>query len=121
MRPLPLPLWTSATGTINDNDIRPTVMHHRLRLRDLVIQLYLNNPSAIDVDYTFVLANGTAGLGLYCTNVAVTVPAGATTGTVSVPTTAITIDENEDFSIASGTGLLLEQLIMTMAYCGNHL
>jgi hypothetical protein len=32
----------------------------RLRLRDLVIQLYGKHPSAIDVDYTFVLANGTA-------------------------------------------------------------
>jgi hypothetical protein len=35
------------------------------------------------------------------TNVDVTVPAGATTGTVSVPTTADTIDEvTENFSIA---------------------
>jgi hypothetical protein len=34
----------------------------------------------------------------------VTVPAGATTGTVSVPTTADTIDEvDETFSIANGT------------------
>jgi hypothetical protein len=36
--------------------------------------------------------------------VIVTVPAGATTGTVSVPTTADTIDEvDETFSIANGT------------------
>jgi hypothetical protein len=34
----------------------------------------------------------------------ITVPAGATTGTVSVPTTADTIDEvDETFSIANGT------------------
>jgi hydroxyethylthiazole kinase-like sugar kinase family protein len=38
------------------------------------------------------------------TDVIVTVPAGATTGTVSVPTTADTIDEvDETFSIANGT------------------
>jgi hypothetical protein len=41
----------------------------------------------------FVLTNGTAGSADYTTtNVTVTVP-GATTGTVSVPTTADTIDE----------------------------
>jgi hypothetical protein len=51
------------------------------------------------------LTNGTAGSADYTTtNVDVTVPAGATTGTVSVPTTADTIDEvTENFSIASGT------------------
>jgi hypothetical protein len=45
----------------------------------------------LEVDYT-------------TTDVIVTVPAGATTGTVSVPTTADTIDEvDETFSIANGT------------------
>jgi protocatechuate 3,4-dioxygenase beta subunit len=40
----------------------------------------------------------------YTTTNVVTVPAGATTGTVSVPTTADTIDEvDETFSIANGT------------------
>jgi hypothetical protein len=40
------------------------------------------------------MTNGTAGSADYTTtNVDVTVPAGATTGTVSVPTTADTIDE----------------------------
>jgi hypothetical protein len=40
------------------------------------------------------VTNGTAGSADYTTtNVDVTVPAGATTGTVSVPTTADTIDE----------------------------
>jgi uncharacterized membrane protein len=38
------------------------------------------------------------------TDVMITVPAGATTGTVSVPTTADAIDEvDETFSIANGT------------------
>jgi hypothetical protein len=60
----------------------------------VVFNFTLSNPSAIDVDYTFVLANGTAGdLDYTTTTVTVTVPAGATTGTVSVPTTADTIDE----------------------------
>jgi hypothetical protein len=49
------------------------------------------------------LTNGTAGTDYTTTNVDVTVPAGATTGTVSVPT-ADAIDEvTENFSIASGT------------------
>jgi hypothetical protein len=65
----------------------------------------LSNPSAVDTSYTFVLTNGTAGSADYTTtDVIVTVPAGATTGTVSVPTTADTIDEvDETFSIANGT------------------
>jgi hypothetical protein len=45
------------------------------------------------------------------TDVIVTVPAGATTGTVSVPTTADTIDEvDETFSIAnvSATGTIID-------------
>jgi hypothetical protein len=48
---------------------------------------------------------GSTGSADYTTtNVTVTVPAGATTGTVSVPTTADTIDEvDETFSIANGT------------------
>jgi hypothetical protein len=62
----------------------------------------LSNPSA-DTSYTFVLTNGTAGSADYTTTVIVTA-AGATTGTVSVPTTADTIDEvDETFSIANGT------------------
>jgi hypothetical protein len=43
------------------------------------------------------LTNGTAGSADYTTtDVIVTVPAGATTGTVSVPTTADTIDEVDE-------------------------
>jgi hypothetical protein len=47
----------------------------------------LRNPSAVDTSYTFVLTNGTGGADYTTTDVIVTVPAGATTGTVSVPTT----------------------------------
>jgi hypothetical protein len=71
---------------------------------DVVFDFTLSNPSAVDTSYTFVLTNGTAGSADYTTtDVIVTVPAGATTGTVSV-TTADTIDEvDETFSIANGT------------------
>jgi hypothetical protein len=52
-----------------------------------------SNPSAVDTTYTFT--NGTAGSADYTTtSQTVTVPAGATTGTVSVPTTADTIAES---------------------------
>jgi hypothetical protein len=72
---------------------------------DVVFDFTLSNPSAVDTSYTFVLTNGTAGSADYTTtDVMVTVPAGTTTGTVSVPTTADTIDEvDETFSIANGT------------------
>jgi hypothetical protein len=71
----------------------------------VVFDFTLSNPSAVDTSYTFVHNNGTAGSADYTTtDVIVTVPAGATTGTVSVPTTADTIDEvDETFSIANGT------------------
>ncbi|REH52377.1 gliding motility-associated-like protein [Tenacibaculum gallaicum] len=64
----------------------------------------LSNASAVDVDYTFTLTNGTAGSSDYTTtDVVVTVPAGATTGTVSVPTTEDTIDESDEtFTVTSG-------------------
>jgi gliding motility-associated-like protein/uncharacterized repeat protein (TIGR01451 family) len=50
------------------------------------------------------LTNGTAGSADYTTtDVTVTVPAGATTGTVSVPTTQDTIDESDEtFTINNG-------------------
>jgi hypothetical protein len=83
-----------------------------LRLpKDLMcIRLYIEQPFVI-LAY-FCLTNGTAGSADYTTtDVIVTVPAGATTGTVSVPTTADTIDEvDETFSIANGTVSLRVQL-----------
>ncbi len=59
-------------------------------------------PSSVATSYTFTLTNGTAGSSDYTTtNVTVVVPAGATTGTVSVPTTQDTIDElDETFTIS---------------------
>jgi hypothetical protein len=58
-----------------------------------VFEFSLSNP-AEDTTYTFTFTNGTAGSADYTTtSQTVTVPAGATTGTVGVPTTADTIDE----------------------------
>ncbi|OUD27313.1 Calx-beta domain-containing protein, partial [Flavobacterium sp. FPG59] len=108
----------SATGTIIDNNNAPTVATitpaSATEGTAVVFNFTLSNPSAVDTTYTFVLTNGTAGSADYTTTaVTVNVPAGATTGTVSVPTTADTIDEvNEDFSIASGaasaTGTIID-------------
>jgi hypothetical protein len=90
-------LWNFGYGYTIDNNNAPTVATITLlRLpKDLMwFNFTLSNPSAVDTSYTFVLTNGTAGSADYTTtNVTVTVPAGATTGTVSVPTTADTIDE----------------------------
>jgi hypothetical protein len=47
-----------------------------------VFEFSLSNPPAIAVDYTFTFTNGTAGSADYTTSQTVTVPAGATTGTV---------------------------------------
>jgi hypothetical protein len=55
-----------------------------------VFEFSLSNPSAA-VDYTFTFTNGTAGVLITLPLRTVTVPAGATTGTVSV-TTADTIE-----------------------------
>jgi hypothetical protein len=60
-----------------------------------VCSITLSNPSAVDTTYTFVFTNGTGSADYTTTNVTVTVP-GATTGTVSVPTTADTIDEVDE-------------------------
>jgi hypothetical protein len=59
---------------------------------DVVFDFTLSNPSAVDTSYTFVLTNGTAGSADYTTDVS-NCSCWATTGTVSVPTTADTIDE----------------------------
>jgi hypothetical protein len=90
-------LWNFGYGYIIDNNNAPTVATipaSATEGSDVVFNFTLSNPSAVDTSYTFVLTNGTAGSADYTTtNVTVTVPAGATTGTVSVPTTADTIDE----------------------------
>jgi hypothetical protein len=75
-----------------------------------VFEFSLSNPSVAAVDYTFTFTNGTLEVLITLPPQTVTVPAGATTGTVSVPTTADTIAEsNETFTIvwnASATGTI---------------
>jgi hypothetical protein len=56
---------------------------------------FSEQPFCYCIHYTFTFTNGTAGSADYTTtSQTVTVPAGATTGTVSVPTTADTIAES---------------------------
>jgi hypothetical protein len=109
----------SATGTINDNDAAPTVATitpaSATEGSPAVFEFSLSNPSAVDTTYTFTFTNGTAGSADY-TSQTVTVPAGATTGTVGVPTTADTIDENNETlhclwnASATGTMIMMRQL-----------
>jgi hypothetical protein len=92
---LTLPGTASATGTIND--AAPTVATitpaSATEGSPAVFEFSLSNPSAVDTTYTFTFTNGTAGSADYTTtSQTVTVPAGATTGTVS--TTADTIAES---------------------------
>ncbi|MFH6972954.1 beta strand repeat-containing protein, partial [Flavobacterium petrolei] len=99
----------SATVTIIDDDNASTVLaiadSSANEGSNVVFNFTLSNPSSVATTYLFNLTNGTAGdLDYTTTSVTVNVPAGATTGTVSVPTTQDTIDElNETFRIAIGT------------------
>jgi hypothetical protein len=68
-----------------------------------VFEFSLSNPSAVDTTYTFTF-NGTAGSADYTTtSQTVTVPAGATTGTVCTNNCDTIAESNETFTIASGT------------------
>jgi hypothetical protein len=96
----------SATGTINDNDAAPTVGPSPASATEgspAVFEFSLSNPSAVDTTYTFTF-NGTAGSADYTTtSQTVTVPAGATTGTVCTNNCDTIAESNETFTIASGT------------------
>jgi hypothetical protein len=68
-------LGTQTTVTIVDNDTAPIIASITAATAEgsPVVFSFTLNPSAIAVDYTFVLTNGTAGgLGLHHYNVAVT-------------------------------------------------
>jgi hypothetical protein len=86
-----------------------------------VFEFSLSNPSAEDTTYTFTFTNGTAGSADYTTtSQTVTVPAGAT-GNCGVPTTADTIDENnEDFTLLLERLRLLEQSMIMMRLNCSH-
>jgi len=108
----------SATGTILDDDATPSITAiadaSAEEGENVVFNFTISNPSSVAVDYIFTLTNGTAGdLGYTTTDVVVTVPAGATTGTVSVPTTEDTIDEAEEsfniiFDSLTAVGTILD-------------
>jgi hypothetical protein len=84
----------------------------------LLYLLYIEQPFC-DTSYTFVLTNGTLEVH-YTTNVIVTVPAGATTGTVIGTNNCGYIDEvDETFSIANGTVSATGTIIDNNAPTGN--
>jgi hypothetical protein len=105
----------SATGTINDNDNAPTVatitpategsavfeLHWATLLQLSRLYFYIHQWNCWGADYTTLTLQ--------------TVPAGATTGTVRVPTTADTDEVNETFYHCSGTASATgTSMIMTM-------
>jgi hypothetical protein len=97
----------SATGTIIDNNNAPTVATitpaSATEGSDVVFD-FTEQPFCSRYFVYFVLTNGTAGSADYTTTDVDNCSCWATTGTVSVPTTADTIDEvDETFSIANGT------------------
>ena len=103
-------LSASATGIITDNDNKPTVSIANVTVNeglDAVFTVSLSNPSSLDTVIDVATISGTADTSDYTTiNTTVTISAGATAVTISIPTTDDIIDEpNEDFSIiASVTG-----------------
>jgi spore coat polysaccharide biosynthesis protein SpsF (cytidylyltransferase family) len=96
----------SATGTIIDNNNAPTVATitpASATEGSDVVRLYIEQPFCSRYFVYFVLTNGTAGSADYTTTDVTVTVAGATTGTVSVPTTADIDEVDETFSIANGT------------------
>jgi hypothetical protein len=81
--------------------------------------LYLSNPSAVDCIPVDQWNCWKCGLHYYKRDS--NCPAGATTGTVSVPTTADTIDENDETLalLWNCFGYWNKLSTITMPYCGN--
>ncbi len=121
----------ATTGTLTDDDAAPTVASvssaSAVEATSLVHTVSLSNASSSPTTFSLALTDGTAsGAGVdytsTLTNAAfsngvtiaagvITVPAGVTSFTVTVPTSADTIDEaNETYSLAigaaSGTGTI---------------
>ena len=115
----------TGTGTINDDDGVPTIDKIEpgrpgpgddavTEGNDLVYTVSLSNPSATPVNYPFALGGGTAkpediGTPVFSDGVTlnpdgtITVPAGVTSFTVTVPTTQDTTDEpNESVPLTIG-------------------
>ena len=121
----------AAVGTIIDNDAAPTIASvsaaTAVEATSLVHTVTLSNASATTttfslsltdgtatgggVDYTSTLTNAAFSNGVTIVGGVVTVPAGVTSFSVTVPTSADTIDEaNETYTLAvgsaSGTGTI---------------
>ncbi|HVZ43521.1 MAG TPA: DUF4347 domain-containing protein, partial [Ramlibacter sp.] len=114
----------SGTGTINDDDNAPTIggvsSNSATEASDIVHTVTLSNASYQDttfsasltdgtatgggVDYTSTLTNASFSNGVTISGGTITVPAGVTSFTVTVPTTSDTIDEaNETYTLTVGT------------------
>jgi hypothetical protein len=97
----------SGTGTILDNDEAPTVTIGDVTVEegeDAVFDVTLSNPSAEDVVIDVVTTTGTAGTDDYTeTTITLTIPAGSTSTTVTVPTTDDVIEEPEEEFTLDGT------------------
>jgi VCBS repeat-containing protein len=101
----------AATGTIEDNDSAPTISsvstESETEGTDLVHTVTLSNESAVATTFSFVLAGDTAAVtdftnpptfsnGVTLSGGNISVPAGVTSFTVTVPTTNDTIDESDE-------------------------
>jgi hypothetical protein len=97
--------------------MRPNCSHDHscFGWKSCCVWIQLEQPFCYWVDYTFTFTNGTAGSADYTTtSQTVTVPAGATTGTVSVPTTDDTIAESMRPLLPLELLRLLEQSMIMM-------
>ncbi|WP_345533642.1 Calx-beta domain-containing protein [Viridibacterium curvum] len=113
----------SGTGTINDDDAAPTIAsvtsNSATEASNIVHTVTLSNASSSattytlsladvtatggDTDYTSALTNASFSNGVTISGGTITVPAGVTSFTVTVPTTADTIDEpNETYTLTVG-------------------
>ena len=119
----------TAVGTINDDDNAPTISSvssaaateasnilHTVTLSNAssvatTYTLSFTNGTASGADYTSALTNANFSNGVTVSGGTITVPAGVTSFTVSVPTTADTLNEaNETYTLTvggtSGTGTI---------------
>ena len=99
---------TTAIGTIIDNNLAPTVTigdATAQESKNISFPLILSNPSSTDIVLTFKLTNGSAGdLDYNNADITITIPAGTTSTTIVIPTTADIIDEmDETFTISVKT------------------
>ncbi len=123
----------NASGTITDDDAAPSIASvsnaSAIEATDIVHTVTLSNASSVattyalslsdgsatggGTDYTSTLTNAAFSNGVTIAGGTITVPAGVASFTVTVPTTADTIDEgNETYTLtvgaASGTGTITD-------------